>query len=59
MEYAAHIELTAGSCPHCGGEMDWKASVGSLEEVPETHFFECRGCGHIHTLEKESERNVF
>ncbi len=54
MEYAAHIELTAGPCPHCGGEMDWKASVGSLEEVPETHFFECRACGHIHTLEKES-----
>jgi hypothetical protein len=54
MEYAVHIDLSNGPCPHCGGDIEWKASVGSLEEGPETRFFECNGCGHIHALEKKA-----
>jgi len=46
-------DLRSGPCPHCGGKLEWKASVERLEQGLETHFFECNACGHIHTVEKK------
>ena len=45
--------LSLSPCPHCGGELEWKASVGTFEKGLETHFFQCKGCDHIHTVEKK------
>ena len=30
-----------------------KTSVESLGKGSETHFFQCKGCGHIHTVKKK------
>jgi hypothetical protein len=32
--------LRSGPCPHCGGELEWKATVGNPEKGAETHFFQ-------------------
>ena len=45
--------ISPGPCPHCGGELGWKASVSSVGNGLETHFFQCDGCDHIHTVEKK------
>jgi hypothetical protein len=34
-------------------ELEWKASVVSLGPRLETHFFQCKACDHIHTIEKK------
>jgi transcription elongation factor Elf1 len=48
------IGLGSDPCPHCGGELEWKASVGSLEKKElEIHFFQCEQCDRIHTLERK------
>jgi hypothetical protein len=54
VEYAVqHTGISPGPCPHCGGELEWKASVGSLGTRLETHFFQCKACDHIHTIKKK------
>jgi transcription elongation factor Elf1 len=55
VEYAVQFTgLSSEPCPHCGGKLEWKASVGSLEKGREIHIFQCKGCDHIHTVEKKS-----
>jgi DNA-directed RNA polymerase subunit M/transcription elongation factor TFIIS len=52
VEYAVQpADISPGPCPHCGNEMEWKAKVGGIEKGPETHFFQCKGCDYIRTLE--------
>jgi len=48
-----HTGINVGTCPHCGGKLEWKASVGGLKKGSEIQFFQCKGCDHIHTLEKK------
>ena len=48
-----HIVLDPGVCSLCGQELEWKTSVESLGKGSETHFFQCKGCGHIHTVKKK------
>jgi len=43
-------DIDPGPCPHCGGEQKWKATVGA-EKTPQTHFYQCETCDHIHTVE--------
>jgi len=54
VEYAVKQSDTIdpGSCPHCGGEQKWKATVG-VETTAQIHFYQCEGCDHIHTVEQE------
>jgi DNA-directed RNA polymerase subunit M/transcription elongation factor TFIIS len=50
VEYAVQpSEIDPGPCPHCGGELKWKAKVGA-EKTPQTHFYQCETCDHIHTV---------
>ena len=44
-------DLSPGPCPHCGGELEYKASVASIRVGSEIHFFTCKGCDHIHSIE--------
>jgi hypothetical protein len=54
VEYAVqYTGISPGPCPHCGGELEWKASVGGLGTRLETHFFQCKACDHIHTIKKK------
>ena len=48
-----YVGISAEVCPQCGGELEWRASVGSLEKRSEIHFFQCKGCDHVHTSEKK------
>jgi phage terminase large subunit GpA-like protein len=45
-------DIDPGPCPHCGGELKWKATVGA-EKTPQTHFYQCETCDHIHTVEQK------
>ena len=45
-------DIDPGSCPHCGSALKWKAIVGA-EKRAQTHFYQCEGCDHVHTLEQE------
>jgi hypothetical protein len=50
------VQLTGinpGRCPRCGGELEFKANVGSLGEGSETYFSECSDCDHIHTVNEK------
>ena len=38
MEYAVQPDLSPGPCPHCGGELEYKASVASIRVGSEIHF---------------------
>jgi uncharacterized Zn finger protein len=42
-------DIDPGPCPHCGGELKWKATVGA-EKMPQAHFYQCETCEHIHTV---------
>jgi hypothetical protein len=54
VEFAVpYTDISPGPCPHCGGELEWKASIGGLETPEKTHFFQCKGCNHVHTVEKK------
>jgi len=44
-------DIEPGSCPHCGSKLKWKATVGA-EKTARTHFYQCEGCDHIHTVEQ-------
>ena len=39
--------ICPGRCPRCGGELQFKANVGSLGQDSETYFFQCKECDHI------------
>ncbi len=45
------IKIDPGPCRHCGGELKWKASVGG-EISPQTDFYQCETCEHVHTVEE-------
>jgi hypothetical protein len=45
-------DIDPGACPHCGGELKWKAAVG-VEKTAQTHFYQCETCDHIHTVEQK------
>jgi len=45
--------ISSGPCPRCGGELEFKASVGGLGNGSETYFFECKGCDNIHTVDED------
>jgi hypothetical protein len=55
MEYDVQpSDIDPGPCPHCGGELKWKATVGA-EKTPQTHFYhfyQCETCDHVHTETK-------
>jgi uncharacterized protein with PIN domain len=42
--------MNPGLCPHCGGTLEWKATVGP-EKTAQTHFYECESCQRIYTNE--------
>ena len=43
-----------GTCPRCGGELQFKQTVESLSTGALVHFFRCEDCGHVHTAERRS-----
>ena len=43
--------MSPGPCPHCGGTLEWKATVGP-ETTAQTHFYQCESCRRIHTMEQ-------
>jgi hypothetical protein len=52
-EYAVRpTGISPGRCPRCGGELQFKANVGSLGKDAETYFFQCKDCDHIHTVDE-------
>ena len=53
MEYDVQpSDIDPGLCPHCGGELKWKATIGA-EKTPQTHFYQCETCDQIHTVEQK------
>ena len=38
-------------CPRCGGELEFKDTVESPTTGSPVHFFQCKDCGHIHSVE--------
>ena len=47
--------ISLSPCPRCGGELEFKASVGRLRKGSETYFFECKDCDHIHTIDENRQ----
>ena len=44
----------AGPCPRCGGKLEIKTTVENPTSGPPVHFFRCKDCGHVHTVERRS-----
>jgi uncharacterized Zn finger protein len=38
-------------CPRCGGTLEFKNTVESPTTGSPVHFFQCKDCGHIHSVE--------
>ena len=45
---------TRGTCPRCGGELEFKDTCESPITGSRVHFFKCEDCGHVHTIERRS-----
>ena len=41
-------------CQNCGGELELKAVIARIGEVPETRYFQCRKCDRIDVIECSS-----
>jgi hypothetical protein len=55
VEYAVkHSDINSGPCRQRGGELELKATIDRPGERLETHFFQCKACGHIHAVETQS-----
>ena len=37
-------------CPHCGGKLEFKDTVGNLKADAPVDFFQCEDCGYVHTV---------
>jgi Zn ribbon nucleic-acid-binding protein len=47
---------TAGTkCPICEGQMELKTVIPAAHIYPELHTFQCIACGHLRTVEDDSE----
>ena len=44
----------AGPCPRCGGKLEIKTTVEKSTSGPPVHFFRCKDCGQVHTVERRS-----
>jgi hypothetical protein len=42
-------------CSRCGGKLEFKDTVESPRTGAPIHFFQCKDCGHIHTVQRLSD----
>ena len=43
LRYAVQpADIDPSPCPHCGGELEFKASVSPFRKGSEIHFFQCK-----------------
>jgi hypothetical protein len=43
--------INPGPCRNCGGELELKALIARVAEVPETRYFQCKKCDRIDVIE--------
>ena len=43
--------INPGPCRNCGDELELKAVIARVAEVPETRYFQCKNCDHIEVVE--------
>jgi len=52
------IKISDEPCPRCGGKLVFKDTVESPRTGSLVRFFRCEGCGHVHTVERQSVNNA-